>query len=147
MADNNPFNREDLEVIASMVKEEPRYTLFFGKSGQFQMKFWDTIPVGSTYPLIIGVDTASGVHRDASAITVIDSETTKVIATFRNNFITMPELADLIYQFVTGYAKNAICIIENNGATKVSLDRVICQCFSVNCYDSLVKSQTYYNAA
>ena len=115
MADNNPFNREDLEVIASMVKEEPRYTLFFGKSGQFQMKFWDTIPVGSTYPLIIGVDTASGVHRDASAITVIDSETTKVIATFRNNFITMPELADLIYQFVTGYAKNAIVCIENNG--------------------------------
>lgn len=115
MADNSPFNREDLDVIGSMVKDEPKYTLFFGKSGQFQMKFWDTIPIGSTYPPIIGVDVSSGVHRDASAITVIDSETTKVIATFRNNFITMPELADLIYQFVTNYAKNAIICIENNG--------------------------------
>lgn len=147
IADNSPFNREDLEVISSMVKQEPRYTLFFGKAGQFQMKFWDTVPIGSTYPLLIGVDVASGAHRDASAITVVDSETTKVIATFRNNFITMPELADLIYQFVTNYAKNAICIIENNGATKVSPSRVICYGFSVNCYDSLVKSQTYYNVA
>jgi len=147
ISDNSPFNREDLEVISSMVKQEPRYTLFFGKAGQFQMKFWDTVPIGSTYPLLIGVDVSSGVHRDASAITVVDSETTKVIATFRNNFITMPELADLIYQFVTNYAKNAIICVENNGATKVSPSRVICYGFSVNCYDSLVKSQTYYNVA
>ena len=115
MADNSPFNREDLEMIGSMVKDEPKYTLFFGKAGQFQMKFWDSIPLGSTYPPIIGVDVSSGIHKDASAITVIDSETTKVIATFRNNFITMPELADLIYQFVTNYAKNAIVNIESNG--------------------------------
>ncbi len=147
MADNNPFNREDLEVIASYVKDEPKYTLFFGKAGQFQMKFWDSIPLGSTYPLIIGVDVSSGIHRDASAITVIDSETTKVIATFRNNFITMPELADVIYQFVSNYAKNAIVNIESNGATNVTSSRVICYDFSANCYDSLVKSQTYYNVA
>ena len=115
ISDNSPFNREDLEVISSMVKQEPRYTLFFGKAGQFQMKFWDTVPLGSTYPLLIGVDVSSGIHKDASAITVVDSETTKVIATFRNNFITMPELADLIYQFVTNYAKNAIICVENNG--------------------------------
>ncbi len=111
------------------------------------MKFWDSIPLGSTYPLIIGVDVSSGIHRDASAITVIDSETTKVIATFRNNFITMPELADVIYQFVSNYAKNAIVNIESNGATNVTSSRVICYDFSANCYDSLVKSQTYYNVA
>lgn len=114
-ADNNPFNREDLEVISANVKQEPKYTLFFGKAGQFQMKFWDTIPVNSMYPPIIGVDVSSGIHKDASAITVIDSETTKVIATMRSNFITMPELADVIYKFVTNYAKNAIVNIENNG--------------------------------
>ena len=114
-ADNNPFNREDLEIIGSQTKDEPRYTLLFGKAGQFQMKFWDQIPMNSLYPLIIGVDVSSGTRKDASAITVVDSQTTKVIATFRNNFITMPELADVIYQFVTGYAKNAIVAIENNG--------------------------------
>jgi len=122
-ADNNPFNREDLEIIESYVKQEPKYTLFFGKAGQFQMKFWDTIPMNSMYPPIIGVDVSSGVHKDASAITVIDSETTKVLATFRSNFITIPELADLIVQFITNYARNAICNIENNGAKLDTLEQ------------------------
>ena len=114
-ADNSPFNREDLDIIGAQVKEEPRSILRFGKAGQFVMKFWETIPINSMYPPIIGVDVSSGIHKDSSAITVIDSETTKVLATFKSNFITMPELADLIYQFVSNYAKNAIVCVENNG--------------------------------
>lgn len=108
------------------------------------MKFWDTIPINSMYPPIIGVDVSSGIHKDSSAITVIDSETTKVIATFKSNFITMPELADLIYQFVSNYAKNAIVNIENNGEKTVSQTaarRVICEFSSVNCYE---KGQELY---
>lgn len=146
-SDNNPFNYEDLEIISGQVRDEPRYTLLFGKAGQFQMKFWDSIPIDSMYPLIVGVDVSSGVHKDASAITVIDSQTTKVIATFRNNFITMPELADVIYQFVTNYAKNAIVAIENNGANEVTVSKVTCLFSGVNCYDKLVKSYIHYNAA
>lgn len=114
-ADNSPFNREDLDIIGAQVKQEPRSILRFGKAGQFVMKIWDTIPMNSMYPFIIGVDVSSGIHKDSSAITVIDSQTTKVIATFKCNFITMPELADMIYQFTTTYAKNAIINIENNG--------------------------------
>ena len=114
-ADNSPFNREDLDVIAAQVKDEPRSILRFGKAGQYVMKFWDSISIDSMYPPIVGVDVASGIHKDSSAITIIDSQTTKVIATFKSNFITMPELADVIYQFISNYAKNAICVIENNG--------------------------------
>ena len=146
-SDNNPFNRDDLEIIAAQVKEEPKYTLFFGKAGQFQMKFWDSIPLDSMYPPIIGVDVSSGIHKDSSAITVIDSQTTKVIATFRNNFITMPELADLIYQFTTNYARNAIIAIENNGANKSQLVEQSANFNKVKCYDSLVKNYIHYNAA
>ena len=120
-SDNNPFDREDLEIIESLTRPEPRYTLYFGKAGQFPMKFWDEIPIGSPYPPIIGVDVASGRFKDSSAVTVIDSQTTKVIATFKSNFITMPELADLIYQFVTGYAKNAIVVVESNGGFGTSV--------------------------
>ena len=112
------------------------------------MKFWDTIPINSMYPPIIGVDVASGAHKDASAITVIDSETTKVLATFRSNFITMPELADLLYQFITNYAKNAICCVENNGektttntVSQTTARRGICEFHSVNCYE---KGQELY---
>ena len=114
-ADDSPFNREDLDIIEAQVKDEPISILRFGKAGQFVMKFWDSISPGSLYPPIIGVDVASGIHKDASAITIIDSQTTKVLATFKSNFITMPELADMIYRFITNYAKNAICVIENNG--------------------------------
>lgn len=114
-ADNSPFNREDLDIIGAQVKEEPKNVLRFGKAGQFVMKFWDTISISSMYPPIVGVDVSSGRHKDSSAITVIDSQTTKVLATFKSNFITMPELADLIYQFVSTYAKNAVVCIENNG--------------------------------
>lgn len=115
MADNNPFNPEDLDLIATMVKDEPIAILRFGKMGQFVMKIWNQIPIDSTYPLIVGVDVASGNRKDSSAITVIDSQTTKVVATFKSNFITTPELADMIYNFVSTYAKNAIVNIENNG--------------------------------
>ena len=153
-SDNSPFDREDLDIIESMTKTEPKYTLFFGKSGQFQMNFWDEIPLGSPYPPIIGVDVASGKFKDASAITVIDSQTTKVVATLRSNFITMPELADVIYQFVTNYAKNAIISVENNGGRTgrcnyrhrkslnrtvfISACRVICMFHRVNCLDVMV---------
>ena len=135
-SDDNPFDPEDLEIIKSYVKEEPKYILYFGKANQFQMKFWDEIPIGSQYPPIIGVDVSTGVNRDFSAITVIDSQTTKVIATFKCNFITTPELADLIYQFVTRYARNAIVAVENNGAKKYhAAHRVICVFPSVKCYE------------
>ena len=114
-SENSPFNREDLDIIEAQVKEEPISILRFGKAGQFVMKFWDSISVSSSYPPIIGVDVSSGIRKDASAITVIDSQTTKVLATFKSNFITMPELADLLYNFITTYARNAICVVENNG--------------------------------
>ena len=143
-ADNSPFNREDLDIIGAQVKEEPRSVLRFGKAGQFVMKFWDSISINSTYPPIVGVDVASGAHKDASAITVIDSQTTKVLATFKSNFITMPELADLIYQFVSTYARNAIVNIENNGEktnSQTAASRVIWKFFRVNCYE---KGQELY---
>ena len=114
-SENSPFNREDLDIIEAQVKEEPINILRFGKAGQFVMKFWDSISVSSSYPPIIGVDVSSGIRKDASAITIIDSQTTKVLATFKSNFITMPELADLLYNFITTYARNAICVVENNG--------------------------------
>ena len=115
MSDNNPFNPEDLDLIGTMVKQEPIAVLRFGKMGQFILKIWDQIPIDSNYPLIVGVDVASGNKKDYSAITVIDSQTTKVVATFKSNFITTPELADMIHSFVSTYAKNAIVNIENNG--------------------------------
>ena len=67
------------------------------------------------YPPIIGCDVAGGLSKDSSAITVIDTETTEVLATFNNNFISVNDFARVIYELVMKYMPNAIVNIERNG--------------------------------
>ena len=67
------------------------------------------------YPPIIGVDVAGATFNDSSAITIIDSHTTKVCANLHCNFIPADDLADVIYQVVTKYMPNSVVNIERNG--------------------------------
>lgn len=118
-ATNCPFRQEDLDTIRGLCKSDPRQILLFGRVGQYQLKIWETIDM-SSIP-IIGVDVSGGWNRDASAITIIDSKTTKVIATFACNYIPTFELADMIYQIVTVYLKNAVVNVETNGGYGASV--------------------------
>ena len=63
----------------------------------------------------------TGYEQDSSAITIIDSRTTKVIATFNCNFISIENLAKVIYEIVVKYMPNAIINIERNGGFGASL--------------------------
>ena len=67
------------------------------------------------HPPIIGVDVSGGYNKDSSAITVIDSETTDVIATLNCNYTAVPELAKCIYELVNKYMPNAVVNIERTG--------------------------------
>lgn len=109
-----PFSQQDLESIEAWIKKEPRDTIFFGNVGQYQFQVWDTIK-DMQYPPIIGVDVAGGYNRDSTAITMIDSKTTKVVGTFNCNYISMPDTAGLVEQLVSNYAPNAIVNIERDG--------------------------------
>lgn len=137
ISNNCPFSQEDLRVIESLCMKEPLNTLFFGNAGQYMVKIWSQLPMNSLYPPIIGVDVSNGWGQDSSAITIIDSETTKVIATFNCNFIPHQDLAQLIFDLVNQYMRNAIINVERNGEAKqlTSACRVICMFHRVNRYE------------
>lgn len=113
-ATNCPFSQEDLETIETLCVKEPVKTLLFGNAGQYQMHIWSPID-NMKYPLIVGADVAGGYQKDSTAITVIDSKTTKVVATFNCNYISMPDTAGLIEQLVSNYMPTAIVNIERDG--------------------------------
>lgn len=132
-ATNCPFSQEDLDIIEAYCRKEPIQTLFFGRAGQYQLKVWEDFD--TRFPPIIGVDVAGGYQQDSSAITCLDSKTTRVFATLNCNYISTDDLADVIYQLVTQYMKNAIINIERNGGFGSSvLGRLIKTSIKKNLY-------------
>lgn len=111
-ATNCPFSQEDLDIIKSHLKE-PIRTIFFGRFNQYQFNIYEDID--TSYPPIIGVDVAGAMYQDSSAITVIDSKTTRVGATLNCNYIPSDDLAQVVYDLVTKYLPNSIVNIERNG--------------------------------
>lgn len=64
---------------------------------------------------LIGVDVAAGYSKDSSAISVVDSETTKLVADFNCNYINPVDLGNVIYSLVVNYLPNSLVTIERNG--------------------------------
>ena len=104
---NCPFSQEDLDIIKSLCKP-PINTILLGNVGQYQLNIYE--PMNNNYPPIMGVDVSGGFQKDASSITIIDSKTTDVVATFNCNYISSPDLARLIYEIVVKYIPNCIVI-------------------------------------
>lgn len=107
-----PFNQEDLDIIKNYLKP-PIRTILFGKFRQYQFQVYEDM-MPDTIP-IIGVDVSGADYQDSSAITVVDSKTTRVTACFNCNFIPGDDLASMIYELVTRYMPNAVVNIELNG--------------------------------
>ena len=116
-ASNSPFDQTDLDMVQTLVKQ-PIDQIMLGKGFIFniykRVNFWNNPP-------IIGVDVAGGYSRDSSAITIIDSETTEVIATFNCNYISIVDLGKLIHDLVINYMPNAVINIERNGGYGASV--------------------------
>ena len=109
-ATNCPFTQEDLDIIKMHLKE-PIRTLFFGRFKQYQFQIYEDLDLN--YPPIIGVDVAGAMYQDSSAITVIDSKTTRVTATLNCNYMPSDDLAEVLYELVTKYMNKAIPISPN----------------------------------
>lgn len=124
MADDCPFNSDDLNIINSKIKE-PIRTIFFGQFKQYQFNIYEDID--TNFPPIIGVDVAGATFNDSSAITVIDSKTTRVTATLNCNYIPTDDLAQILYELVTKYLPNAIINIERNGGFGSSVIQRLCK--------------------
>lgn len=117
---NSPFTKQDLDIVKGLVRA-PRQQIRLGNAGSpYYLNVYDDANIRIDPP-IIGVDVSGGYEQDSSAITIIDSRTTKVLATFNCNFISIENLAKVIYEIVVKYMPTAIINIERNGGFGASL--------------------------
>lgn len=127
--ENSPFDPDDIEALRGMVRD-PMRTLMLLNKYKFNIYSLNGTatrknPYGSGIPLnmhnipidppIIGVDPSGGLGRDYSAISIIDSRTTELIAELKCNFLRIPDLARVLYCIVTTMMPNAVINIERNG--------------------------------
>lgn len=134
---NSPFTKEELETVSRQVHDPIDTVLLLGK---YTLNIYERIPLKANrtpkYPPIIGVDVSGGYCQDASAITIIDSKTTRVFADFKCNYISPIDLARLIYEIVTTMMPNAVINIERNGGYGASVIAKL--------IESKVKRNLYY---
>lgn len=108
--ENSPFRKEDLDTIRNLLRAPIGSFMVFNKYPILVFERMDPRHV----PLI-GVDVSGGYQRDSSAITIVDSWTTKVTAEFNCNWIPTLDLAAVILELVSKYMPNAVVNIERNG--------------------------------
>lgn len=115
-SENSPFRAEDLDTIKGLLKHPINTVLLLNK---YELKIYEKINM--KYPPIIGVDVSGGYQRDSSAITIVDSFSTRVTAELNSNFISTPELAMVIHDIVSRWMPNAVVNIERNGGFGASV--------------------------
>lgn len=108
--ENSPFRKEDLDIIRNLLRAPIGSFMVFNKYAIMVYERMDPKHV----PLV-GVDVSGGYQRDSSAITIVDSWTTKVTAEFNCNWIPTLDLAAVILELVSKYMPNAVVNIERNG--------------------------------
>lgn len=136
---DNPFDTNDLEIIDNL-KKEPINKLRYGSHIVNIYENYD-LRYLEDHPPIIGVDVAGSESRmDSSAITIIDSLSTKVIATLNSNYIGYRELSNIIIDLVRNYYPRAIVNIERNGGFGDSLIEHLKPYIKSNLYWELVDS-------
>ena len=115
-SDNSPFRQQDLDQVQRLIMSEPIKKIPVC-NGLYFLNLYKPMDVTMSrrYPPIIGVDVSGGYQRDSSAITIIDSRTTDVVADFNCNYISINDLSKVIYELVMKHMPNAIVNIERNG--------------------------------
>ena len=83
---------------------------------KYELRIYEKINL--KYPALVGVDVSGGYQRDSSAITVVDSFSTRVTAELNSNFISTPELSMVIFEIVSKWLPNAVVNIERNGVAE-----------------------------
>ena len=139
VSDNNPFGKEDLDIIQQYCRP-PIRTLLLGPYKQYQLMIYKDLDL--SHGQIIGVDVSGGFRRDSSAITIIDAKTTEVGATFNCSFISVDDLAYVIYEIVTKYLPHALVVIEKNGVGIGLVSRLVKSSIKKNLYYSIKEHVT-----
>ena len=132
--DNSVFSEEQLELISSMLVEEPVEKKFLtvmteddDVDGEIQEKYALKIyrPLIRDKRYLVGVDTSGGTGKDSSAFTVVDPIDLKPCAVFRNNKINTAYYCSVLLQLVTDVLPNSILVIERNSYGGLAVTKLL----------------------
>lgn len=124
------FHLRDVKMgdVFRMLREYPVIPshMFLFQEGQYIRKwtiakpppraagFWDVYVEVADEPIIIGVDTSKGLGRDHSALALLGHKTGRLLRTYRNNTISIPDYIEHVRSVVDEY-QPAATIVESNG--------------------------------
>jgi hypothetical protein len=115
---DSPFSEEDLMAIQEIKPTviEEHYIMDI-----YQLNVYKQL--NPKVPYLVGVDVATGVNNDSTAVSVVNPYTLQVDAEFRSPVMGYPDLKRFLYQMVKKYVPNAVlCIEKNHGGDAVIQD-------------------------
>ena len=115
---DSPFSEEDLMAIQEIrpIVVEEHYIMDI-----YQLNVYKEL--NPKVPYLVGVDVATGVNNDSTAVSVVNPYTLQVDAEFRSPIMGYPDLKRFLYQMVKKYIPNCVlCIEKNHGGDAVIQD-------------------------
>ena len=115
---DSPFSEEDLMAIQEIKPNiiEEHYIMDL-----YQLNVYKTL--NPKVPYLVGVDVATGVNNDSTAVSIVNPYTLQIDAEFRSPIMGYPDLKRFLYQLVKKYIPNAVlCIEKNHGGDSVIQD-------------------------
>lgn len=115
---DSPFDEEDLMAIQEIkpVVVEEHYLL-----GMYQLNVYKVL--NKNIPYLVGVDVATGVNSDNTAISIVNPYTLQIDAEFRSPVMGYPDLKRFLYQLIKKYIpRGVLCIEKNHGGDSVIQD-------------------------
>jgi len=115
---DSPFSEEDLMAIQEIRPNivEEHYIMDI-----YQLNVYKEL--NPKVPYLVGVDVATGVNNDSTAISIVNPYTLQIDAEFRSPIMGYPDLKRFLYQLIKKYIPNGVlCIEKNHGGDSVIQD-------------------------
>lgn len=117
--DASIFSEEEVEVLSN-------YTLPIIAKAKIRGYFFNLVTqLDRSKKYIVGVDCATGVSRDNTAITIVDYDTGRIVGNFHNNKIDSDELFFLVTDMLLYLMPTAVLAIERNSVGIALIDRLL----------------------
>lgn len=115
--DDSPFDREDLDVINSLQKECKEEILL---NKIYTIRLYEKIK--KNLPYIIGVDVATGINKDNTAVTIIDPYNERAVGEFKSPLISTTDICTFLRLLIKKVVPKGILCIERNSLGDAVID-------------------------
>jgi hypothetical protein len=125
----SPFLPEDTDLLSKMQKTPLRNIMV---NNYYKVDIYREY--NPSDKVMIGCDVSAGLGRDACSAVVVDVETNRIIATFKNNRIGQKEFERFLLTLGTKFFPNNVLIIENNYLGSAVIESLRETCLNHNLY-------------